>query len=47
MFTSEREWQGEFIAGTRLRSWDRENKDLDTGLASGGEIYVFIIFGEL
>jgi len=41
------ERRDEFLIGTRLRSRDREHEDLDTGLASGGEIDVPVVLGKL
>jgi len=41
------ERRGEFLAGVRLRSRDREDEDLDTSLASGGDIDVLVVSGEL
>lgn len=41
------ERRDEFPVGTRLRIWDRENEDLDASLASGSEIDVLVVFGEL
>ena len=47
MFVGECERRGEFLVGTRLRDWDWEHENLDMSLASGSEIDVFVIFGEL
>ena len=47
MFISEFERRGGFLVGSRLgtRNWEDEN--FGAGLASGGEIDILVVFGEL
>ena len=47
MCVSEFERRCEFFVGSRLGTWDWEDEDLGASLASGGEVDVLVVFGEL
>ena len=47
MFTGEFERRCEFLVGIRLGSWDWEDENFGTSLASCGDVDVLVIFREL
>ena len=47
MLIGECERRGKFLVGIRFGSWDWEDEDLDTSLASGSEVDILVVFGEL
>lgn len=39
--------RGKFLIGTRFRSGDRKHENFDASVASGSEINILVVFGEL